>query len=67
MKSDAGADDVRNNRCGAHPQVTTLTYFALKAAIFPAVCVMEVGGVEYQGKPVTLGPFSNDLCVAETW
>ncbi|MGB1591550.1 MAG: hypothetical protein ACPIOQ_02270 [Promethearchaeia archaeon] len=48
-------------------QVTTLTYFALKAAIFPAVCVMEVGGVEYQGKPVTLGPFSNDLCVAETW
>lgn len=48
-------------------KVTTLTYFALKAAIFPAVCVMEVGGVEYQGKPVTLGPFSNDLCVAETW
>ena len=43
-------------------QVKTLTYFTLKAAIMPAVCVMEVGGAEYEGQPVTMGPFTNDLC-----
>jgi hypothetical protein len=30
-------------RTRAHWQVKKLTYFALKAAIFPAVCVLEVG------------------------
>jgi len=50
----------------AHTAVKKLTYFALKAAIFPAVCCMEVGGAEDEGEPVSMGPFTNDLCKV-TW
>jgi hypothetical protein len=97
-------------RTWAHWQVKKLTYFALKAAIFPAVCVMEVGtdaararalapypppapshaarapfpflalshstfpprsrsqvgGAEYEGQPVGMASFQNDL-VKDQW
>ena len=58
------AEELKRSHTKTHVrlgQVKKLTYFTLKAAIFPAVCCMEVGGADYEGQPVSMGPFTNDL------